>query len=245
MPSRRTRQSYSAAAERGPSAAHGASVAATSRTASAVDVVARSVAPGSSARRNRAHWPSGCGCDTRPRSRRARPVAAIRQLRIASTVSPTIATSRASRASASSVALTPPSSEFSIGTSARSIAPPWTAMTVSWIDGNGRARPRRRRRGRRPHRLLAERAGGPEVAQAHQRRCSALSGTSPASATRIASCSSGESSSSRSPRRPASRTAAPGRGGGSRRRPPPTRGRRAGRSRSTGAPTSRCRRRSG
>src|SRR4029079_6923852 len=49
--------------------------------------------------------------------------------------------------------------------------------------------------GRRSHRLFAERAGGPEVAQAHQRRCSALSGTSPASATRIASCSSGESSS--------------------------------------------------
>ena len=59
----------------------------------------------------------------------------MRQLRIGSTASPTIATSRASPASASSVALTAPSSEFSIGTSARSTPPSWTAMTVSWIVG--------------------------------------------------------------------------------------------------------------
>ena len=67
----------------------------------------------------------------------------MRQLRIARTASPTIATSRASSASASSVALTAPSSEFSIGTSARSTPPPWTAMTVSWIVGNGTSSPPR------------------------------------------------------------------------------------------------------
>src|SRR3954469_11626324 len=44
--SRRMRHPYSAAADRGPRAAHGASVEATSRTASAVDVVARTAAFG-------------------------------------------------------------------------------------------------------------------------------------------------------------------------------------------------------
>ena len=50
--------------------------------------------------------------------------------------SPTITTSSVSKASASSVGLTAPSSEFSIGTSARSTVPSWTAMTVSWMVGS-------------------------------------------------------------------------------------------------------------
>jgi hypothetical protein len=45
--------------------------------------------------------------------------------------SPMIATSSVSIAKASSVALTDPSSEFSIGTSPRSTVPPWTPITVS------------------------------------------------------------------------------------------------------------------
>ena len=62
---------------------------------------------------------------------------AMRQLRMASTLSPRMTVSRASQASASSVAVTPPSSEFSTGTSARSTAPRSTAITASWIDANG------------------------------------------------------------------------------------------------------------
>ena len=183
----------------GPSAAHGSSVAATVRTASAVEVVARTTAPGSSARRKRAHWPSGWGCETTT----AMPSSgtssrAIRQLRMSRTVSPTMATSSASSASASSVAVTPPSE--------RVLDRHEGAVDRAVLDGHDRlvdggegdelgvggAH-------RRPDRLLAEGARGPEVAEPHQRRCSARSGTSPASATRIASCSSGESSSVPSP----------------------------------------------
>src|SRR6201999_728974 len=59
--------------------------------------------------------------------------AATRQWRIGRTTSPTMRTSWASSASASSVADTPPSIEFSIGTTARSTARSWTAITASWI----------------------------------------------------------------------------------------------------------------
>ena len=46
-------------------------------------------------------------------------------------------TSSVSVASVSSVALTEPSSEFSIGTNARSTAPSWTAMIASCSVGSG------------------------------------------------------------------------------------------------------------
>ena len=55
----------------------------------------------------------------------------------------------ASQASASSVAVTPPSSEFSTGTSARSTAPRSTAMTASWIDAKGTSSALARGGGRR------------------------------------------------------------------------------------------------
>ncbi len=81
---------------------------------------------------NRAHWALACGCETTASiSSSSSAVRAIRQWRIGWMTSPTIATSSVSIASASSVALTDPSSEFSIGTSARSTAPAWTAITVS------------------------------------------------------------------------------------------------------------------
>ena len=47
------------------------------------------------------------------------------------TTSAQMRTASASPASASRVAATPPSSEFSIGTTARSVSPSWTAITVS------------------------------------------------------------------------------------------------------------------
>ena len=128
---------------------------------------------------------------------------AMRQLRMGRTASPRITVSGASQASASSVAVTPPSSEFSTGTSARSTVPRSTAITASWME------PKRHElglaRGRGPaRRLLAERAGRAQVAQAHhdderRRWRSPTSGASPASAARIASSSSGESSSSARP----------------------------------------------
>ena len=108
------------------------------RTASAVEAAARTAAPGSSSRRKRAHCASGCGWEiTASIASSASGSRAIRQLRMASTVSPRITVSGASQASASSVAVTPPSSEFSTGTSARSTAPRSTAITASWIDANG------------------------------------------------------------------------------------------------------------
>ena len=81
---------------------------------------------------NRAHCAVACGCDTTVSiSESSSAVRAIRQWRIGWTTSPRIATSSVSIASASSVAFTEPSSEFSIGTSARCTAPKWTAITVS------------------------------------------------------------------------------------------------------------------
>jgi hypothetical protein len=81
---------------------------------------------------NRAHCALAWGCETTTSiSDSSSAVRAIRQWRTGWTTSPTIATSSVSIASASSVALTDPSSEFSIGTKARSTAPPWTAITVS------------------------------------------------------------------------------------------------------------------
>ena len=80
----------------------------------------------------RAHWALAWGWETTTSiSDSSSAVRAIRQWRIGCTTSPTIATSSVSIASASRVALTDPSSEFSIGTRARCTSPSWTAMTVS------------------------------------------------------------------------------------------------------------------
>ena len=62
---------------------------------------------------------------------------AIRQLRMARTASPRMTVPGASQASASSVAVTPPSSEFSTGTRARSTVPRSTAITASWMEPKG------------------------------------------------------------------------------------------------------------
>jgi hypothetical protein len=60
---------------------------------------------------------------------------AMRQCSIGRTTSPAIRTRSASPASASRVAVTEPSSEFSIGTTARSTSPCCTAITVSYTVG--------------------------------------------------------------------------------------------------------------
>ena len=153
--------------------------------------------PASRVRRNVAHWPlrlrvRGDRGDALERARRSR---AIRQWWIGCTSSPAIWTSSVSNASASSVALTEPSSEFSIGTSARSTRPSWTAITASWTD---RQRHRLEFSVARPgqHRLLAVGPGRAEEADPHP--CS-VAAPSPASARRTASTSSGESSSSPRP----------------------------------------------
>ena len=80
----------------------------------------------------RAHWAVAWGIDTTVEiASSATGSRAIRQWRIGCTSSPTITTSSVSIARVSSVALTEPSSEFSMGTSARSTSPSPTAMTVS------------------------------------------------------------------------------------------------------------------
>ena len=111
---------------------------ATIRTASAVEAASTTAAFGSRVRRNVAHWPLACGCEATAAIRSSSIGSrAIRQWWIGSTSSPAICTSSVSNASVSSVALTAPSSEFSIGTSARSTRPSWTAITASWTDGSG------------------------------------------------------------------------------------------------------------
>ena len=85
-----------------------------------------------------AHWPLACGWEATAAIRSSSTGSrAIRQWWIAWTSSPVIWTSSVSNASASSVALTAPSSEFSIGTSARSTRRSCTAITASCTDGSG------------------------------------------------------------------------------------------------------------
>jgi hypothetical protein len=80
----------------------------------------------------RAHWAVAWGCEiTTSISSSGITSWAIRHWWIARTVSPTIVTPSVSNASVSRVALTDPSREFSIGTTARSTLPSCTAMTVS------------------------------------------------------------------------------------------------------------------
>ncbi len=107
---------------------------ATMRTASAVELAGRIVAWGSSLRRNRAHWPGTCGWERIVSiSESASSRAAISEWRTRSSHSPTICTSGAASASRSSVTLTDPSSEFSIGAIAQSTSPSRSALTVSKI----------------------------------------------------------------------------------------------------------------
>ena len=94
---------------------------------------ARSRAPRpAAARAGSARTAIACGWET---TRRTPPgssrVAAIRQWWMGCTTSAPIRTSSASSTSVSSVTATPPSSAFSIGTTARSAAPSWTAITAS------------------------------------------------------------------------------------------------------------------
>ena len=102
------------------------------RTASAVLLAATTSTPARRSRRKRAHCALAWGCDTtRSISSRASLVRAINVCWIGCTTSPTISTSSVSNTSASSVALTEPSSEFSIGTRERSLRPATTAITHS------------------------------------------------------------------------------------------------------------------
>ena len=113
---------------------------------------------------------------------------ATRQYVTRCTSSPTITTSGASNTSASSVAPTPPSREFSIGTSARSALPSCTAATAAATVG--RASGSQSPRGG-DERVVRVRSRGPEVGGAHQSSSTTVP-RSPASARRIASSSSGD-----------------------------------------------------
>ena len=111
---------------------------ATWRTASAVERAATTGTPGSDSRRKRPHWPLACGCDTTARTSASSSGPAATRCRWTGwRSSPTITTSSVSNAIASSVGVTDPSSEFSIGTSARSTSPSWTAITASCRVGSG------------------------------------------------------------------------------------------------------------
>ena len=92
---------------------------------------------------------------------------AIRHCSTPSTVSPTMRTSSASNTSASSVTLTEPSSEFSIGTTARSTVPSRTASTVSWIVSWAISSNSCRERGAQ-RRGLGEGPFGTQVADTHR-----------------------------------------------------------------------------
>ena len=199
------------------------------RTASAVEVAARPSRAGQLARAGSARTaPSACGWEThdadrrRARARRARSGSSGRRARPRRRSR----TSGASSASASSVALTPPSSEFSIGTSARlDRRRPGRPAPSSWIVGerHGSRAPAQRRR---PQRLVAERARRPEVAarriSAAARRRRGLARQRDADRLLLLGR---ELELAAGPRRPAWRTAAPGRGGGSRRATTPERAR--------------------
>ena len=90
-------------------------------------------------------------------------------------------------ASGSSVALTEPSSEFSIGASARSTSPPAHGDDDSWTVASGTARRVAARRRLASSASLGERALRAEVADAHQRVGRSRRGvaaTSPASRQR-------------------------------------------------------------
>ena len=83
-------------------------------------------------RSSRSHWPGTCGwVSTVSISSRPTGAAAISEWRTRSSVSPTMRTSGASSASRSSVTVTEPSSEFSIGTIAHSTSPSRSATTTS------------------------------------------------------------------------------------------------------------------
>ena len=174
---------------REPSAAQGSPESRTVRTASAVEVAGTSSAPARLSRRKRPHCAVAWGWDsTRVTSASSSGAAAIRLWWIGWTTSAEIRTPSASPASASSVAATPPSSEFSIGTTARSVSPSWTAMTVSWTVEHGTASTSPGRRCEQG--LLRVGPGGPQERDGEHQ---------PASAVSSASRSSGESSSSDSP----------------------------------------------
>ena len=104
-----------------------ASPSATARTASAVDAAETTAAPAAARARKRAHWPVPAGASAPSGPRRARSARRRQAVADPCTISPTISTSGASNTSASSVAPTAPSREFSIGTSAAVGPPSWTA----------------------------------------------------------------------------------------------------------------------
>ena len=87
------------------------------RTASAVEGAAACCTSGSRSRSVCEHCASACGCEsTRVIASRATPSLAISECWIGRTTSATISTPPRSSASMSTVAVTEPSSEFSIGT---------------------------------------------------------------------------------------------------------------------------------
>ena len=106
--------------------------AAARRTATAVEATASSRAPGTRRRSALAHCARPWAWErTVARLSDRAPGAATRQWWTARTTSPTMTTPGAENVSASTVALTPPSTEFSSGASARSTRPSCTARTTS------------------------------------------------------------------------------------------------------------------
>ena len=142
---------------------------ATVRTASAVEVLVSTLAAASSVRRNRSHWPGTCGwVITVSMSPSGISRAAISECLILSIASPAISTLSPPRASRSSVTLTEPSIEFSIGTTDQSTLPP-RERHDRLVDGRERDGLDGVRRCARQERLLAEGALGAEVADARAR----------------------------------------------------------------------------
>ena len=142
---------------------------ATAAAAAAVDGAATSAASGRVRRSQRRHWASACGWVPTPRT-----AARVVPGRASSANETGSATSRVTMsgspvASSSRVAVTAPSTEFSIGTIAAVTSPRRTPSSADGTVGYGcRSALGGRRQG--AQRRLGERALGPEVAEARRAR---------------------------------------------------------------------------
>src|SRR5918996_1150955 len=163
----RTRQPYSSAARRDPSATEGPAAARTDSTASAVEGAMTSSAWGRRSRRNRAHWAVAWGWETtRVTSARSSSRAATRQWWIGCTTSATMRTPPARGGGGPRGAPRGPRGGFSDGTAAL-FAPPPPHRHDRLVDGWVRHLLDLARRGRSEG-LLAEGPGGPQEGDAPQ-----------------------------------------------------------------------------
>ena len=124
-----------------PASAASSCPSATCRAASAFDAAGRQLAAGSRSASQRRHWACACGWPpTVLMSARPVPGRASSANATGSGTSAQITRSRAV-GSSSRVAVTAPSTEFSMGTMARSAAPLRTASRVAWMLTQGIACP--------------------------------------------------------------------------------------------------------